>query len=33
MLQHNTSARRERYDESLRDILNIQAADESRAWL
>jgi diaminopropionate ammonia-lyase len=33
MLQHNTSARRGRYDESLRDILNIQAADESRAWL
>jgi diaminopropionate ammonia-lyase len=33
MLQHNTSARRGRYDESLRDILNIQAADESRVWL
>ncbi|MEA3123071.1 MAG: diaminopropionate ammonia-lyase [Caballeronia sp.] len=33
MLQHNTSARRRRYDESLRDILNIQAAGESRAWL
>src|ERR1700712_3489524 len=33
MLQLNTSARRGRYDESLREILNIQAADESRAWL
>jgi len=33
MLQHNTNARRGRYDESLREILNIQAADESRAWL
>ncbi|SAL35803.1 diaminopropionate ammonia-lyase [Caballeronia udeis] len=33
MLQHNAGARRSRYDESLRDILNIQAADESRAWL
>jgi diaminopropionate ammonia-lyase len=33
MLQLNTSARRGRYDESLRDILNIQSADESRAWL
>jgi diaminopropionate ammonia-lyase len=33
MLQHNAGARRGRYDESLRDILNIQAADESRAWL
>ena len=33
MLQLNTGARRERYDESLRGILNIQAADESRAWL
>jgi diaminopropionate ammonia-lyase len=33
MLQHNANARRGRYDESLRDILNIQAADESRVWL
>ena len=33
MLQHNTNARRGCYDESLREILNIQAADESRAWL
>ena len=33
MLQHNANARRGRYDESLREILNIQAADESRAWL
>jgi diaminopropionate ammonia-lyase len=33
MLHHNSNARRGRYDDSLRDILNIQAADESRAWL
>ena len=33
MLQLNTGARPGRYDDSLRDILNIQAADESRAWL
>jgi diaminopropionate ammonia-lyase len=33
MLHLNTSARRGRYDESLREILNIQAADECRAWL
>jgi diaminopropionate ammonia-lyase len=33
MLQHNANARRDGYDESLRNILNIQAADESRAWL
>lgn len=33
MLQLNAGARRGRYDQSLRDILNIQAADESRAWL
>jgi diaminopropionate ammonia-lyase len=33
MLQHNANARRGRYDDSLREILNIHAADESRAWL
>ncbi|WP_082778913.1 diaminopropionate ammonia-lyase [Burkholderia sp. PAMC 28687] len=33
MLQINANARRNDYDDSLRQILNIHAADESRAWL
>jgi diaminopropionate ammonia-lyase len=33
MLHHNANAHRGRYDDSLRDILNMRTADESRAWL
>ncbi|WP_213777094.1 diaminopropionate ammonia-lyase [Caballeronia sp. dw_276] len=33
MLHINVNARRGNYDDSLRQILNIHAADESRAWL
>lgn len=33
MLHINANARRNDYDASLRQILNIHAADESRAWL
>ncbi|KQR73606.1 PLP-dependent lyase/thiolase [Burkholderia sp. Leaf177] len=33
MLHINANARRGTYDDSLRQVLNIRAADESRAWL
>jgi diaminopropionate ammonia-lyase len=33
MLHINANARRGNYDDSLRGILNIHAADQSRAWL